>query len=197
MSTFAPTHAHLAATAAATTAAATTTTTTIHSQSQSHISTLQAAGLFIPAVRAIVQEEKKEANESNQANETTNGLNGATNNENKLKLEFSQMSAGTIADLAHVQFNYREQTKNNAGVSAGDDEINIDEEGDNGSDDDDEKKQQQLYYEPLKPMELPIGSRAPHIEPGRVDIRIMSLMDSLRKIWGMRYEIWDIRKKWL
>jgi len=38
------------------------------------------------------------------------------------------------------------------------------------------------YYEPLRPHDLPITAKAPYIEPGRVDIRFMSLMDSLDKI---------------
>jgi hypothetical protein len=34
-------------------------------------------------------------------------------------------------------------------------------------------------YTPLQPYELPVGARAPHIEPGRVDIRLMALYDKL------------------
>jgi len=165
------------ATAAGVNTSTTTTMATNVTTTTSHISTLQAAGLFIPAVRAIVQEEENGEGKQNEGGNNISNANSTTSEKNgneTHKIEFSELSAGTIADLAHLQFNYREQTKNRDGD--GGDDINIDE----GEHDDDGKKQ--LYYEPLKPMELPISCRAPHIEPGRVDIRLMSLMDSLRKI---------------
>ena len=81
------------------------------------------------------------------------------------KLEFSEMSAGMIEDLAKIQSKYRMEQLRLGGSEY---------------EEDDERKR--LYYEPLKPFELPITSKTPHIENGRVEIRLVSLMDSLRKI---------------
>lgn len=116
-----------------------------------HVSSLQASGIFLPAVRTIIQSDNKE--------EETNADN----------IEFPELSSGVIADLAHVQSNYREEQEVEQ-------QSNLNSKhGDNGN----EKK---WYYESLKPMDLPIASKAPPIESGRVDIRIMSLMDELKRI---------------
>ena len=132
----------------------------------SHVSTLKNVGLFIPAVRAIVQSADSSSceQEQEQVQSTNNG------NNNNISLEFSDISTGVIADLAHVQSIYREQQKLEQG---GDDDDPENEE---------EEDRKKYYYEPLKPMDLPIASRAPHIEFGRVDIRLMSLMDALGKL---------------
>lgn len=116
-------------------------------------STYQNTGFFIPTVRSIVEQSASSSTSSN-------------NND----LEFKELSSGCIADLAHIQLEYREQQRLSG--------QNVLDEQDEANDDDERKK----YYEPLKPMELPITSRAPHIESGRVDIRIMTLMDTLGKI---------------
>lgn len=120
----------------------------------SHVSTLQNTGFIIPSIRAII----KKNSSSPQGHHD---------------LEFSELSTGVIADLAHVQSNYRElqqqqQKNNDVGNQSGE-----------NNQDENEKK---WYYEPLKPMDLPIASKAPHIESGRVDIRIVSLMNALGRI---------------
>ena len=81
-------------------------------------------------------------------------------------VEFERLSAGTISDLARIQLNYREEQ-----AQAFDEE--------EGSCDDERKR---YFYEPLKPFELPITSKAPHIEPGRVEMRLFSLLDALGKL---------------
>lgn len=128
-----------------------------------HISTLQANGIFLPAVRAIIQ-----------SSQDTNELNNPNTNSNN-NIEFPELSTGIIADMAQVQANYREQQYHQQQQSSA-----LEDENANQENIENEKKKR--YYEPLKPMELPIASRVPHIEPGRVDIRIMSLMDALKRI---------------
>lgn len=83
------------------------------------------------------------------------------------EMEFEQMSAGRIADLAHVQVEYYSGTSDADGSQAG------------GVVD---MSKNPRRYEPLRPFEMPLTLKAPHIEPGRVEIRLMSLMESLRKI---------------
>jgi len=85
---------------------------------------------------------------------------------NHTTLELSEMTCGTIADLAKVQSEYR-----------------MEQSQDRGDQEEEEaNKQKRWYYEPLKPFELPVVSKTPHIEPGRVEIRLMSLMDALNKL---------------
>ena len=38
------------------------------------------------------------------------------------------------------------------------------------------------YYKPLQPFSLPLQSRPPHVEPGRVDIRLHALYKKLRSL---------------
>jgi hypothetical protein len=119
----------------------------------SHVSTLQNTGFIIPSIRAIIQNNSSPHDHHH--------------------LEFSELSTGVIADLAHVQSNYRELQQHHQ--EDNDDDNNT---GENNQDENEKK----WYYEPLKPMDLPIASKAPHIESGRVDIRIMSLMNALGRI---------------
>ena len=63
------------------------------------------------------------------------------------------------------------------------DDGRAEQRGQDGLEEDDgDQGKKGWYYEPLKPFELPIVSKTPHIEPGRVEIRLMSLMDALGKI---------------
>ena len=80
-------------------------------------------------------------------------------------MEFEGLSAGTISDLARIQLNHREE-----------------QEAQIGSGTEEEGGREKYLYEPLKPFELPITSKAPHIEPGRVEMRMFSLLDALGKI---------------
>ena len=48
-----------------------------------------------------------------------------------------------------------------------------------GQEGDDEADQ---YYAPLQPFTLPVSAIPPHIEPGRVDIRLHALHTKLGKI---------------
>jgi hypothetical protein len=83
------------------------------------------------------------------------------------EIEFKGLSAGAISDLARIQLNYRTELAQMNG-------------GERGSSRDKDRKR--YCYEPLKPFELPITSKAPHIEPGRVEMRMFSLLDALGKI---------------
>lgn len=125
--------------------------------------TLNREGLLIPSARALINNELAALLQSSIGPATRDPAsdNGDNSNSNNHRLELSEMTSGTIADLAKVQSEYRmEQSQ----------------------DDEDDDKQKRWYYEPLKPFELPIISKTPHIEPGRVEIRLMSLMDALGKL---------------
>eukprot|EP00558_Chaetoceros_sp_UNC1202_P010032 CAMPEP_0197241390 /NCGR_PEP_ID=MMETSP1429-20130617/7435_1 /TAXON_ID=49237 /ORGANISM="Chaetoceros sp., Strain UNC1202" /LENGTH=102 /DNA_ID=CAMNT_0042701215 /DNA_START=213 /DNA_END=521 /DNA_ORIENTATION=- len=77
-----------------------------------------------------------------------------------------QMTAGMIADLANAQSTQEED----GGIMEGRIHVNM------------HKKSRADAYEPLKPFELPLTAKEPHIEAGRVDIRLMALMDTLSKV---------------
>mmetsp|Transcript_38962 Transcript_38962/g.58534 ORF Transcript_38962/g.58534 Transcript_38962/m.58534 type:complete len:104 (-) Transcript_38962:369-680(-) len=87
--------------------------------------------------------------------------NNTSNNNNTVELK--HVSAGTIADLCNVTRELKRKAEEGCEVLAGEeDEV--------------------PPYTPLKPYELPVASRPPHIEPGRVDIRMMALYDKLGRI---------------
>ena len=78
------------------------------------------------------------------------------------------MTPGTIADLARVHSEYMIEFWAQDGLKE-----------DNDYEDSGKKC---WYYEPLKPFELPIVSKNLHIDPERVEIWLMSLMNALSKI---------------
>ncbi len=53
---------------------------------------------------------------------------------------------------------------------------------DNGEKNTEEEEAMNQYYLPLQPFQLPMASRPPHIEPGRVDIRLHALYNKLGRI---------------
>ncbi len=99
----------------------------------------------------------------NKVNDSTISNNSK---EHKTCVEL-HMTGGMIADLAKVQSNYRydEMEENDPDHGMSREEVN-----------------KKFRYEPLKPFELPTASTIPHVEAGRVDIRLMTLMDALSKL---------------
>ena len=88
-----------------------------------------------------------------QKTTTTTTNNNSTTTTNDLAMELPSLSAGTIADLCIVTREHKGEDDNTVG-----------------------------YEEPLKPYELPVNARQPHIEPGRVDIRLMALYEKLARL---------------
>jgi len=119
--------------------------------------TLNIKGLLIPSTRALITNELLSFNAT-----STSTLQDGSEKELMKQLEFSELSSGTVADLARVQTEYRMEQ---LGQTVEEDDV-----------------KKQWYYEPIKAFELPIVSKTPHIEPGRVEIRLVSLMDALGKI---------------
>ena len=74
-------------------------------------------------------------------------------------LELPELSAGALADLCHMQEEFREVGNGVEGSGAA-----------------------KAPYEPLEPHALRSTVRRPHIEPGRVEIRMMALYDKLRQL---------------
>jgi len=94
------------------------------------------------------------------------------------QLELEGLSAGAIADLCNVS---RELKSRNVdgGDFSGASERTIDQKQGEGAAQEDEGGH---YYLPLQPFSLPVSSLPPHIEPGRVDIRLHALHTKLGKI---------------
>eukprot|EP01083_Nonionella_stella_P221174 790476_1 len=140
--------------------ATTTTTTTM----QSSLS-LNAAHLLIPSTRAIIN--KIHSNSEQKENTTTIVTTATTNTNTNTDSDSAElhMTAGKIADLSHIQTNHRH-------------EIMMEHMEHKHKRDIDAK----YAYEPLKPFSLPVTSAVPHVEGGRVDIRLMTLMETLSKI---------------
>ncbi|KAL7527480.1 hypothetical protein ACHAWF_002195, partial [Thalassiosira exigua] len=133
-------------------------TTAARSSSGLGPSTSTQPGLLVPSVRAMIEQEFAQRSKGGPVP----------------KLELEGLSAGAIADLCNVS---RELKSRN--VDGGDfaGETTAGSAGKKG--DEDEVDQ---YYLPLQPFSLPVPSLPPHIEPGRVDIRLHALQSKLAKI---------------
>ena len=90
------------------------------------------------------------------------------------KLELDGLSAGAVADLCNVTREIKSRNVDGGDFSGVSEKSVV---GKNG--DDDERDQ---YYLPIQPFSLPVSSLAPHIEPGRVDIRLHALHSKLGRI---------------
>ena len=125
-------------------------------------STATTPGLLLPSVRAII--EKEQAHKSS-----------------KRKIELEGVSAGAVADLCNIS---REWRSRNLHIDGGDfAEENTSTHGQNGeSNSNANDEAANHYYKPLQPFSLPLQSRPPHVEPGRVDIRMHSLYKKLRSL---------------
>lgn len=125
---------------------------------------LNAAHLLIPSTRAMINKVLSQ-NQARKAQVDSSSTPDNSNNEQKEDItnttaEF-HMTAGKIADLSHIQTNYRHEIMHHM------EKQDIDAK---------------YTYEPLKPFSLPVISAVPHVEGGRVDIRLMTLMETLGKI---------------
>lgn len=117
--------------------------------------TIGASGLLIPKARFIINSAK--SNNNNNSNSNSN----SGDERHPVELYFT---AGMLADIANAQANQDEMERMHVHSI---------------------KKSHPNPYEPLLPFDderLPITTTAPHTEGGRVDIRLMTLMDTLAKI---------------
>lgn len=97
------------------------------------------------------------------------GLAQATH-QSSSSLELPNLTAGAVVDLCNVR---REMVHSRAAASAAAD-------GDNSMED--SGAADVVPYEPLEPYDMPVLARPPHIEPGRVEIRMVSLYDKLQRL---------------
>ena len=122
--------------------------------------TAVSLGMLVPFVRAMIDAE-------NTQKVTQNVLYIPP------KLELEGLTAGAIADLCNVSRDLKAQNVD-GGDFAGGGRI-VKHEGGEGEEAD-------QCYTPLRPFSLPVSSVPPHIEPGRVDIRLHALHRELGKI---------------
>ena len=115
-------------------------------------------GMMVSSIQAMINEEytQKQINQQQQKSSSIP------------KLELEGLTAGVIADLCNIS---RELKSRNA--DGGDLETNVKQV--------DEEEVDQ-YYAPLQPFDIPITSIPPHIEQGRLDIRLHTLHTNLGKI---------------
>lgn len=121
-------------------------------------STATTPGMLVPTVRGMINAEYTQKLE--------------TQSSSVPKLELDGLTAGAIADLCNVSKELK--SRNVDGGDFAGDGIN---RGRQGEDDDVDQ-----YYTPLQPFSLPVAACPPHIEPGRVDIRLHALHSKLGKI---------------
>jgi len=119
-------------------------------------STATTPSLLVPSIRAIIDKEHN------------------TQKERKRKIELEGVSAGTIADLCNISMEWRSR---NVHIDGGD--FSSTDQNDATSTSDEAANH---YYKPLQPFSLPLQSRPPHIEEGRIGIRIHSLYSKLGRI---------------
>ena len=122
--------------------------------------TATTPGLLVPTIRATIDKE--------QAQTTSIP-----------KIELEGVSAGTIADLCNIS---REWRSRNLHVDGGDFATNEVPRTDANN------EATNHYYKPLQPFSLPLQSRPPHVEPGRVDIRMHALYSKLRSLAEENFE---------
>ena len=120
-------------------------------------STALTKGMLVSSIRAMIKEETQKQNQQQQKSSSIP------------KLELEGLTAGIIADMCNIS---RELKSRNADGGDFAEETNVKQK-------DDEEDQ---YYAPLQPFDLPISSIPPHIEQGRLDIRLHTLHTKLGKI---------------
>jgi hypothetical protein len=123
-------------------------------------STAVSLGMLVPSVRAMIDAENKEK-------VTQNVLYVPP------KLELEGLTAGAIADLCNVSRDLKAQNVDGGDFAGG---------GRFGKQDGGEDEDGDQCYTPLRPFSLPVSSVPPHIEPGRVDIRLHALHRELGRI---------------
>ena len=134
-------------------------------------STATSQGMLVPSIRAMINEEYTQKVNQQQV--------GSVQSPPKLELE--GLTAGAVADLCNVTREIKSRNNVDGGDFAEDDggiDI-VHKQQQQGQEGDDEADQ---YYAPLQPFTLPVSAIPPHIEPGRVDIRLHALHTKLGKI---------------
>mmetsp|Transcript_39051 Transcript_39051/g.45526 ORF Transcript_39051/g.45526 Transcript_39051/m.45526 type:complete len:380 (-) Transcript_39051:133-1272(-) len=136
------------------------------------LSTAAASGMTVPTIRAMLQVDKTRrltAKLLHNIEASTLKLHqSSTTSESKTEdaqptpnMELEQLSAGLLADLFNITRDVHKET------------AVVNESGEIAA---------LEPYSELNPSALPLISKPPHIEPGRVDIRLVSLYDELSKI---------------
>ena len=126
-------------------------------------STTTTRGLLVPSIRAIIDKEQTQTA--------------------MLGIEFVGVATGTIADLSNVS---REWRSRNHQVDGGDfatekhPTTTLSEKGSQITSVNGEGANQ--YYTPLQPFSLPLEARPPHVEPGRIEMRLQSLYNKLQSL---------------
>lgn len=96
------------------------------------------------------------------------------------KLELEGLTAGSIADLCNISQEIKAGNVDGGDFAENSDAAGSNNGGQGGGGSQDEEVSH--YYSPLQPFSLPVPSLPPHIEPGRVDIRLHALHSKLGKI---------------
>lgn len=133
------------------------------------LSTAAASGMTVPTIRAMLQVDKTRRLTSkllHNIEASTLKLNPASESKTEdahptPNMELEQLSAGLLADLFNITRDVHKET------------AVVNESGEIAA---------LEPYSELNPSALPLISKPPHIEPGRVDIRLVSLYDELSKI---------------
>mmetsp|Transcript_34087 Transcript_34087/g.61224 ORF Transcript_34087/g.61224 Transcript_34087/m.61224 type:complete len:299 (+) Transcript_34087:64-960(+) len=126
-------------------------------------STATSPGLLVPSVRAMIDAE--------YTHKVTSGASVVPT------LELEGLTAGAIADLCNVSREMKSRNVDGGDFAAVSEMGNYQKRGEGAQDD-----EVGHYYLPLRPFSLPVSSLPPHIEPGRVDIRLHALHSKLGKI---------------
>lgn len=121
----------------------------------------------MPSVRAMIEAERAHAA-------------AATAGASAPRLELEGLSAGAIADLCNVSRELRARNVDGGDFAGGGEAQGPCEGATPGGGAAPEEEAGQ--YAPLQPFDLPVSSLPPHIEPGRVDIRLHALHTKLGKI---------------
>lgn len=122
--------------------------------------TAVSSGMLVPSVRAMIDAE-------NTQKITQQVLYIPP------KLELEGLTAGAIADLCNVSRDLKARNVDGGDFAGG---------GPIGKREGGEDEEADQCYTPLRPFSLPVSSIPPHIEPGRVDIRLHALHRELGKI---------------
>ena len=122
-------------------------------------STATTPGLLVSSVRAMLEGAGR----------------AAASGEPVPRLELEGLTAGAIADLCNVSSEIAGKNVDGGDFAEG----NADNATPGGET---AQEEETIHYAPLQPFTLPLSSLPPHIEPGRVDIRLHALHAKLAKI---------------
>lgn len=80
------------------------------------------------------------------------------------EIELPDLTAGALADLCNIRRDNNMQSTTSDPEHESNTECNV------------------VPYEPLEPHSMDVFARPPHVEPGRVEIRMLSLYDKLQQL---------------